>query len=160
MCIAAAAGLIAVFMWYSQSSLIGLQGTATIGQWSLAWVVEFVFFLILWEILIVGLPFLAIGGIGFLVWWTHLPEEEKQELKSYDKGHKKDTTKKASGGTLAINIAYLIYIAIQGNYGTPFGDLPWSYWAYSYILTILWLALIAGVPIAIGGILYVKYAKK
>lgn len=156
--IGAAASAITVLLWFIDKGSV-IDASATIGDWSIAIGIKFVIFLILWELLLVGLPLFAVGGISFWIWWSRLGADEKKELKSYDKSHKSKGGKRASGGTFFINLAYILYIAIQGNFTTPFGDLQWTYWVYSYLWTIVWLAIIIGIPGLIGGIFYLKYTK-
>ncbi|GAG25875.1 unnamed protein product, partial [marine sediment metagenome] len=55
-CAVALAGAILVLFWFIETSPIGAMGTATIGEWTLAWIWEFFIFLVLWELLIVGIP--------------------------------------------------------------------------------------------------------
>ncbi len=154
--IIAIAGAIIVLIWHMETSPIGLQGTATIGQWTLAWVWTFFIVLILWELLFVGVPAGIAAGLVYYFWWRNLPEEEKAEFKSREK---KD--KRARNGTGAFNIllfiAYSIYMLINGHFNTPFGDMPYRFWIYACFLTIGWLLIIFGIPAAI--ILTIVYFK-
>lgn len=145
-----------VLIRFVETSDIGLQGTATFDQWSLAWVVGFLIMLILWELLFVGLPAGLFYGVGGYLWWHRLPEEEKQEFKGREEDAKSHHAKNAGGCSFFMFIAYCIYIAIEGNFFTPFGNLPYSYWLYTYLWTILWLLIIVGIPMVIIGIVYYK----
>jgi len=49
-------GALLVIIWFIETSPIGAQGTALIGDWSLDWIVGFYILIILWELLFVGLP--------------------------------------------------------------------------------------------------------
>ncbi|TFG26198.1 MAG: hypothetical protein EU532_10460 [Promethearchaeota archaeon] len=144
-----------VLIWQIQTSAIGNYGTATFDQWSLEWIVIFIIVLILWELLFVGVPAGLIFGLGGYLWWKHLPEEERTKIKEQHSTHKK--TRRGCGFGIFIFIAYCIYIAIDGNFSTPFGNKPYSYWVYSYILTIGWLLIIIGIPMAIIGLIYLRY---
>ncbi|TFG06560.1 MAG: hypothetical protein EU539_07360 [Promethearchaeota archaeon] len=144
-----------VLIWQIQTSPIGNYGKATFDQWSLEWVVIFLIMLILWELLFVGLPAALLFGLGGYLWWQRLPGEERAEFKEH-----RSTHKKARGGCgcgIFMFIAYCIYIAIDGNFSTPFGNKPYSYWVYSYLLTIGWLLIIIGIPMAIIGLIYLRY---
>jgi len=144
-------GAILVLFWFIQTSPIGLQGTATFDQWSLDWIVGFYILVILWELLFVGIPTGLFFGVGGYIWWNRLPDEEKQEFKARDK--KKTHTKRNAGGgggfSFFVFIAYCIYMGIQGNYYATFGSQPYSYWVYSWFLTIMWILIIIAIPICL-----------
>ena len=144
-------GAILVLFWFIQTSPIGLQGTATFDQWSLDWIVGFYILVILWELLFVGIPTGLFFGVGGYIWWNRLPDEEKQEFKARDK--KKTHTKRNAGGgggfSFFVFIAYCIYMGLQGNYYAAFGSQPYSYWVYSWFLTIMWILIIIAIPICL-----------
>ena len=146
---------VTVLIWHIQTSPIGNYGTATFDEWSLDWIVRFIIGLILWELLFVGVPAGLIFGLGGYLWWQRLPSDERTKFKEQHSKNKK--ARGASGFGLFIFIAYCIYIAIDGNYSTPFGNKPYSYWVYSYFLTIGWLLIIVGIPMAIAGLIYLRY---
>lgn len=144
-------GAVLVLFWFIETSPIGLQGTATLDQWSLDWIVGFYILLILWELLFVGIPTVLFFGVGGYIFWSRLPDEEKQEHKARDKkeSHKKRNAGGGGGGSFFMFIAYCIYMGIQGNYYAPFGSQPYSYWVYSWFLTIMWILIIIGIPICV-----------
>ena len=144
-----------VVIWHIQTSPIGNYGTATFDQWSLDWIVRFVIVLILWELLFVGLPAALLFGLGGYLWWQRLPADEKKRLKDHEKrNHKK---RNGGGCGIILFIAFCIYIAINGNYYAAFGTQPYSYWIYSYLLMLGWLLIIFGIPLAVAGLLYLRY---
>jgi hypothetical protein len=147
--ICAVIGVILVLIWFIETSDIGLQGTATFDQWTLAWIWGFCIMLILWELLFVGIPVGLFFGVGGYLLWKRLSDEEKQEFKGRKKEEKKHRTRNAGGFGFFMFIAYSIYIAINGNFFTQFGKYPYSYWLYAYLWTIVWLLIIAGIPAAI-----------
>ncbi|MHA1912773.1 MAG: hypothetical protein ACW986_01400 [Promethearchaeota archaeon] len=143
-------GAILVGIWFIETSPIGVQGTAFIGDFSLNWVVGFAILLFLWELLFVGVPTVLFFVIGGYLWWRRLPEEEKQEIKARDKKkHTKEKVGGSGGGGLLMFIAYCLYHGVMGNYYTPFGSLPYSFWIYSYLLTFAWMAITLGGPVLI-----------
>ncbi len=144
-------GAILVLFWFIQTSPIGLQGTATFDQWSLDWIVGFYILMILWELLFVGIPTGLFFGVGGYICWNRLPDEEKQEFKAREKkeSHRKRNAGGGGGGSFFMFIAYCIYMGIQGNYYAAFGSQPYSYWVYSFFLTIMWILIIFGIPICI-----------
>ena len=155
-CVFAIVGAILVLFWFIETSSIGAMGTAAIGEWTLAWIWEFFIFLILWELLIVGIPVAIAFGVGWYLFWNRLSAEEKAEFKARDK--KKHRRSSAGGGFgLAMFIAFSIYMYFKGDFFTPFGDYPYSYWVYSWFRALGWLLVICGIPAAI--ILTVVYLK-
>jgi len=154
-------GAALVLIWYVETSDIGLQGTATFDQWSMAWVVTFMIKLSLWELLIVGLPSLLIMGSGGFLWWTGLSDLQKLEFKKDEKKSKIAKAGNIGGGGFFFNVAYLIYIFLEGNFNTPFGDLPYSYWLYAYLQTFVWLLIIVGIPvILVGTVIFLAWYRK
>jgi hypothetical protein len=147
-CIAALAGGILVLFWYIETTPIGDMGAATIGEWSLAWIWEFVIFLVLWEILIIGIPAAIALGIGWYVFWKRLSAEEKAEWKGREK--KKHRGSSAGGGFgLVMFIAFSILMYLRGEFSTPLGNFPYSYLVYTLFTALGWLLLIVGIPAVI-----------
>ncbi len=144
-----------VLIWHIQTSPIGNYGTATFDEWSLNWVVSFIIILILWELLFVGIPAALIFGLGGYLWWQKLPTNERTKFK--DENSKKKKAIGGSGCGIFMFIAYCIYIAIDGNYFTPFGNKPYSYWVYAYLLTLGWLVIIVGIPMVVIVLIYLRY---
>jgi len=153
-CVLAVVGALLVLFWFIETSPIGAMGTATVGEWTLAWIWEFLIFLILWELLIVGIPVGVALVVGWHFWWNRLPAEEKAEFKGRWRGR---GTAEGGGFGFAMFIAYSIYMYINGDFFTPFGDYPYTHWVYSWFLTLAWLLVVFGIPAAI--ILIIVYFK-
>jgi hypothetical protein len=70
----------------------------------------------------------------------------------------KDTKHHRKGDSGAFNlfffIAYCIYMAIEGNYYTPFGTYPYSYWLFACLKLVLWFLIIAGIIAGIVGLVF------
>ena len=144
-------GALVVIIWFIETSPIGAQGTALIGDWSLNWIVGFFILIILWELLFVGLPAGLFFGVGGYIWWKRLPDEEKAEFKAREKKnkHRKRNAGGGGGGGFLMFIAYCIYMGVQGSYYAPFSSQPYSYWVYGMFYTLMWLFIIIGIPICI-----------
>ncbi|MFX1595530.1 MAG: hypothetical protein ACFFBK_05660 [Promethearchaeota archaeon] len=157
--VCAAIGALLVLIWFIDTSPIGAYGSATIDQWKLDWVVGFIILIILWELLFVGVPAGLFFGVGGYLWWRRLPAEEKQEFKDREKKEKHRARDAGGSGGFGflMFIAYCIYIAVDGNYRTQFGDLPYTYWLSSWFLTLMWILIVLGIPAAI--ILIIVYFK-
>ncbi|MHA2288118.1 MAG: hypothetical protein ACXABG_04960 [Promethearchaeota archaeon] len=151
------AGVILVLIWYIETSPIGRQGDALIGEWRLDWVVGFMIQIILWELLIVGLPTGLFFGVGGYIVWSRLSDEKKEEFKARDKKktHRKRDAGSGGGGSLFMFIAYCIYMGLQPSasygsmYNAPFNSQPYSYWIYAGLYTFMWIVIIIGVPVCI-----------
>jgi hypothetical protein len=153
-CVAAIAGALLVLFWFIETSQVGAMGTATIGEWTIAWIWEFVIFLILWELLIVGIPAGVALGLGWYFGWMRLSAEERAEFKGRWGSRR---TAESGGFGFAMFIVYSIYMYINGELYTPFGDYPYTYWVYSWFRLLAWLLVIFGIPAAI--ILTIVYFK-
>jgi len=160
--IVCAIGVLLVLVWFIETSTLGGQGEWTFNQWTLNYVVGFMILIILWELLLVGVPAALFFGVGGYLWWKKLPDEEKQVFKGREKKERKKygKTKNWGGGggfNIFMFIAYCIVIAIDGNYNTRFGLLDYSYFIYAWFFTFMWLLIIFGIPVAI--ILLIVYFK-
>lgn len=162
--IAACIGAVIVLIRFIETSPIGAQGTALIGDWNLDWIVGFTILIILWELLLVGAPCALVFGLGGYLWWRRLPEEEKQEFKDREKkekAHRKEKYGGGGGGGLLIFIGYCLFHGIKGTYYTPFGAVLYSYWIFTWIETIMWFFIVLGIPAAIVIIIvYFTYWRK
>jgi hypothetical protein len=147
-CIIALVGAVFVLFWFIKTSTIGAMGTATIGEWSLAWIWGFIIYLILWELLIIGIPAAIVFGIGWYVFWKRLSPEEKAEFKGRKK-HKHRGSSAGGGFSLVMFIAFSILMYLRGEFSTPLGTFPYSYLVYTWFTALGWLLLIFGIPAAI-----------
>ena len=145
-CIVAIVGSLLVLSWFIETSTIGAMGRATIGEWTLAWVWEFFIFLIFWELLLVGIPVVVAFGLGWYLWRKSLSAEEKADFNG-----RWSVRGKAGGGGFGFGmfIAYSIYIYVNGDFFTPFGDSPYRYWVDSWFQTLAWVLIIFGIPAAL-----------
>lgn len=156
-CIAAVIGAGLVVAWFTNTTDIINQGAMTIDQMSMATLLWFSLNLILWELLFVGLPAGIIFGLGGYLWWNGLDNKQKKKFKDKDSKEKNNDNNSV---TFFLFIAYVIYIFVNGNFYTPFGDLPLSYWIISYLWAAVWLGIIAGIPMIVVGILWLINEKQ
>ena len=133
---------------------------ATLGLWTMGNIVTFILQLILWEVLLIGVA-IALAVVA-LIWWYKFPDEEKKE---YERAHLFGThTKKTSGGSTAIEffifIAFCIKIFTDGNWNADFETWTFDYLVYSCLWACIWVLIIFGIPMAVGGLSWIIYKTK
>ncbi len=150
-CVCVIIGALLVLFWIIEVNPFVDPQTGYINNWTLNYIVGFCIQLFLAELLFVGVPAGLLFSIGGYLWLRKLPEDEKQEFKDREKKetHRKRDYGGGGGFGFFMFIAYCIYIAVDGNYNTPFGNKSWGYWIYSWFLTVMWILIVLGIPAAI-----------
>ena len=153
-------GCILTVNWYVDNQTIGGNGTWTFNQFSMKSSLSWVIYLFFWILLLVGAPTAGIGGfIVALNWFSLLPEDLKVEMKTRwkkDEELRKSRKKRDTGGAFSflMFIGVCIYIYIDDNWSTSFGNLDLSYFVHAYLTILMWGLIIFGIPAAIFGIVY------
>ena len=155
--IVAVVGAILVFLWFAGNAQTTGLVPATLGLWTMGHLVSFLLWLILWEFLLIGIPvIIALAAIYFL-WWKKLPDEERKE---YRRGHLFGNRSRRSDGGNAISfiifIGLIIKVYIDGKWNTPFAAWTFNYLIYSILWIIIGIAIIIGIPIALGGTWWIR----
>jgi hypothetical protein len=159
--ILASIGVILVFLWFvGDAQLTGLV-PATLDQWAMGHLVTFMLYLILWEVLLIGIPVvIAIVGIIF-IWWKKLPDDEKEEYRRRHLfGKRSRRTEGGEGISFLIFIAFIIKIYLDGNWNVAFATWTFDYLVYSCLWALIWVLIIFGIPIAIGGTWWIHHEMK
>ena len=158
----AVVGAILVFLWFVEDvQLTGLV-PSTLGLWSMGNLVSFLLHLIFWEILFIGIPLCITAGLIIFLWWKKLPNEEKEDYK-HDHiffGNRSHRSNGSGGISFLIFIAFIIKIYLDGKWDVPFADWTFDYLVYSCISALIWVLIIVGIPLAIGGTLWLRYEMK
>jgi len=159
--IVAVVGAILVFLWFAGNAQTTGLVPATLGLWTMGHLVSFLLWLILWEFLLIGIPIIiALAAIYFL-WWKKLPVEERKE---YRRGHLFGNRSRRSDGGNAISfiifIGLIIKVYIDGKWNTPFAAWTFNYLIYSILWIIIGIAIIIGIPIALGGTWWIRRKMK
>ena len=150
----ATVGAVYVYLWFVGEAQASAMVPSTLGLWAMGDVVTFMLHLILWELVIIGIP----AGIGAVIgwqWWKKLPDEEKKEYHFFDKSSR--TTSGGSGISLLFFIGFCIKVFIDGNWDVAISAWPLDYVVESMITILIWSVIIFGVPMAIGAIWWIHH---
>jgi hypothetical protein len=154
--VAATIGGILTLNWYVSTSALGGFGTWTFDQFSLGTAIVYCLWLVLWMLLFVVLPTLAVFGLVIgISWKAILSLEMKEELKMRFKApqaHKRSEGGGALGFFLFLGVC--LFVFIDGNWLTPFGSLSIGYFIQATIIVFIWEAIIFCIPAAIIGIIW------
>jgi hypothetical protein len=153
-------GAVLLFFWFvGHAQSTGLV-PATLDLWTMGNVVTFILHVILWEVPLIGAAIVLVV-IAWL-WWRKLPDDERKE---YERAHIFGTpSKKSSGGggaiSLLVNIAFCIKVFTDGNWDVAFATWTFDYLVYSYLSALIWVLIIFGIPMVLGGLLWIGYEIK
>ena len=159
--ISASIGAILVFLWLvGDAQLTGLV-PATLGLWTMGHLVTFLLHLIFWEVLLIGIPAIVVALAVWQLWWKKLPDDEKKE---YRRGHlfgkRSRRTEGGEGISFLIFIVFIIKIYLDGNWNVAFATWTFDYLVYSCLWALIWVLIIFGIPIAIGGTWWIRHEMK
>ncbi len=161
MAVFAIIGAIYVFLWVvSEAQLNGLV-PATLNLWSVGHIVTFLLHIIFWEIIFIAIPVIVAVALIWRLWWKRLPDDERKEYK--DKHLFGKRSKRSDGGsavTFFINIIFILKVYFDGNWTKPIANWTFDYLIYSYLWAIILIIAIVGIPMAIGGSLWIWYEIK
>ena len=153
----AVVGAILVFLWFVGDAQSTGMVPSTLGLWTMGHMVTFTLHLIFWELILIGIP-VGICAVAGWQWWKRLPAEEKKEYHLFGKGSR------ASGGSGGVSIlffiAFCIKVFIDGNWDVAVATWSLDYVVGSMILILMWVAIIFGIPAAIGVIWWISHEMK
>ncbi|ENO12284.1 hypothetical protein MBGDC06_00379 [Thermoplasmatales archaeon SCGC AB-539-C06] len=154
-------GAIYVFLWFvGDAQLTGLV-PATLGSWSMGYLVTFLLNLIFWEIIYIGIPVIIAIVLIYSLLWKKLPDAEREE---YRRGHlfgkHSSKTNGGEGISFLVFIVFIIKVFYDGNWGKTFETWEFDYLVYSYLWALIWILIIFGIPMALGGIWWIRHEMK
>jgi len=150
-------GAVYVFLWFvGDAQSIGMV-PPTLGLWSMGHFVTFILHMVFWELLLIGIPVILAAVAGWL-WWRNLPVEEKKEYHFF--GKRSRTTSGGGGISLLFFVAFCIKVFIDGKWNVAFASWTFDYVVYSMFWILVWILVIFGIPIAIGGIWWIRHEMK
>lgn len=154
----ASIGAILVYLWfvgYAQSTALVPK---TLSLWTMGHLVTFLLYLILWEVLFVGIPVIIAAVAGWL-WWKKLPGEEKNEYHFF--GTRSRATSGGGGSvSLLVLIAFCIKVFVDGKWNVAFAAWTFDYLVYSLLWALIWVLIIFGIPAVLGIIWWINHEMK
>lgn len=156
---AAAVAALFVFLWVvADAQATGLV-PASIGLWSVGYVITFILHVILWEFVFVGTWGIPVAALIYLLWWKKIPDEERKEYVGEPKKKRRGMAAGRGGGFISfiVTITWLIMIWINGRWNLAFQAWTFNDFVYSWLHAAAWDLLILGIPAAILIIGYVVY---
>jgi hypothetical protein len=159
--IVAVISAILVFLWFvGDAQATGLV-PVTLNLWTIGYLVTFLLHLLFWEILFIGIPVIIAVAAIYILWWKKLPDEERNEYRSGHLFGKRSRSRDGGGAiTFLVNIGFIIKVYLDSKWNVPFATWTFDYLVYSYLWVIIWMVIIFGIPIVIGGSLWLRHEMK
>ena len=150
-------GSILIFLWFVGDAQSTAMVPTTLGLWTMGNMVTFTLHLILWELVLIGIP-IGIAAVAGWQWWKRLPDKEKEEYHFF--GKRSSTTSGGSGVSVLFFIAFCIKVFIDGNWDVAVATWTLDYVVSSMITILIWAAIIFGIPAVIGVIWWITHEMK
>jgi len=159
--ILASIGATLVCLWVvGEVQLAGLV-PATLGLWSMGHLVTFLLRLVFWEVLIIGVPVILAAVAIIFLWWKKIPDRERRE---YRRGHLFGTRSRPTNGKDVLSplvfIVFCIKVFLDGNWNVAFGTWTFDYVVYSFLWALIWVLIIFGIPMMLGGTWWIRHEMK
>jgi len=152
----AVAWAVYVFWWFvGNAQSTGLVPSA-LGSWTMGNLVNFIIYSVLWELLLVGIP-VAVAAIVAWMWWRRLPHDERV---GYHWGKRSRSARGSGGFGFLFFIAFAIKVYVDGNWNAPISSYTLNYVVGSMITILEWVAVIFGIPAAIGLVWWLRHELK
>ena len=150
-----------VFLWFVEDAQVNNLVPMTLNLWTIGHIVTFLIHLIFWLVIFIVIPMIVIIACIYFLWWKKIPDAERME---YRRGHLFGKRSRWTDGggmiSLFINIVFFIKVYFDGNWDVPIATWKFDYLVYSYLWAIIWILIIFGIPIAIGGTLWLRHEMK
>ena len=150
-------GAVYVFLWFVGNAQSTGLVPAVLLLWTMGNVVTFILYLVFWELLFIGIPVALVAVAGWQ-WWKRLPDKEKREYHLF--GRRSRARSGGSGIFPLFFVAFCIKIFIDGNWNVAIATWTLNYVVDSIITILVWMAIIFGIPIAIGLIWWMHHQVK
>ena len=149
------AGAVYVFLWFAGNAQSSGLVPQTLGLWSMADLITFVIYGAFWELLLIGIPTIALLVTGWY-WWRNLTEDERKTYHFFEKSSRR----RSSGGlSLLFFIVFSIKVLIDGRWNMPIASWTLDYVVGSVFTILVWGAVLIGIPATVGMIWWMRRVK-
>lgn len=155
--VVAVIGAVLVYLWFVGEAQSTEMVPAVLGQWSMSHMVTFILHLVMWELIIIGIPVVVAAILGYL-WWKRIPDEEREEYKFFGKGTR--TEQGGSGISFLFFVAFCLKVYIDGKWNIAVASFTLDYVVNSMITIMVWTAIIFGIPAIIIGLIWLSREMK
>ena len=159
--ILASIGAVLVFLWFvGDAQSTGLI-PVLLGSWAMGHIIPFLLHLIFWEFIFIGIPVIIAAAVTYFLWWKKLPDKERKEYRDEHLFGKR--SRKTDGGgviSFLIFIVFCVKVYLDGNWGVAIATWKFDYLVYSYLWAIIWILIIFGIPMALGGLWWMHHEMK
>jgi hypothetical protein len=105
-----------------------------------------------WEIIYIVIPLIIAAALIYGGWWRRIPEAERKEYRNaHIFGGRNRRTDSEGGFSFLLFVVFMIKIWFDGNWGLTFNNWQIDYLVGSWILVLIIVVIIFGIPILIGG---------
>lgn len=144
-------GSILVYLWFVGDAQSSGLVPETLDLWTMGHLITFILNLIFWELLLIGIP-VVVGVLAAYTVWKRLPIEEREEYRRGNLFRSKSKGRDVGNGfSFLINIGFIVKVYLDGNWDSPFSTWSFDYLVYSYLVVLIVLLAIFGIPAVIGG---------
>jgi hypothetical protein len=147
-----AGGSVLVFLWLVGNAQSSGLVPSSLGLWTMANLISFILYTIFWELLLIGIPLVVVGVLGWQ-WWKRLPSEERTEYHFPIRSRK---SRGGGGGSFLFFIVFCIKVYLDGKWNVAIATWNLDYVVGSVVLILLLFAVIFGIPGAIIGIWWLR----
>ncbi len=159
--ILASIGAILIYLWFVENAQLTDLVPATLGLWTMGHSVTFLLHLIFWEFLLIGIPVIIAAAATYFLWWKQLPDKERKEYRDGNLFGKHSRRTDASGGiSFLVFIVFCVKVYLDGNWGVAIATWKFNYLVYSCLWALIWILIIFGIPMALGGLWWIRHEMK